>query len=543
LFSILCLKERENPFMSKTKQNWLFALVLTLPMVLFYLAYYFNHSSSVIPTGFIAYDNVSYVANAKQYLDSDHFSIFYSNPLNDSGNYPHIYFQTQTIILAFLLWIGFSPGFTIVLLNWLGALLSFRMVIGIYDHLYPSGNRRKLFISFFCWGGGLLALAGIPVALTKQMGGLPFLDRILFIDPAWGWWGLNFGRGHFISTEGYFHFLFLAGIFCILKKKWNLALIVSLLLCLSHPFTGIEYLSIIAGWVFIEKIIIRNKELPWKFTIGIFFILAFHVFYYLYYLNSFPEHHSVSDQYSLNWRLRYFNMVPAYCIVGALATASFLKLKKDFLRTDSTRLFLTWFTVAFLLANHEIFMKPMQPLHFTRGYVWTSLFLLGLPALHYLFQNEKFRNYSFALILFSVLFFSDNFLWILTKARFHRTSPTITCITAEQKNLLDTIANNSSNKTLLIGNDEVLVYMSTVFSKAYPWISHTFTTPFAARKEKAYRDFIEKGIIDSSWRKREAIFVFHKTDSVEMQRSQSFSFRVQTLASTQTYILQKASIP
>lgn len=529
--------------MNKTKQNWLFALVLTVPMILFYLAYYLNHSPSLIATGFIAYDNVSYVANAKQYLDSDHFSVFYSNPLNDSGNNPAIYFQTQTIILAFLLWIGFSPGLTIVLLNWLGTLLSFRMAIGIYDHLNPNSNHRKLFISFFCWGGGLLALAGIPIALTKPMGTLPFLDRMLFIDPAWGWWGLNFGRGHFISTEGYFHFLFLAGIFCILKRKWNLALLAGLLLSLSHPFTGIEYLSIITGWVFIEKIFVRNKELPWKFAIGISLILAFHIFYYLYYLNRFPEHHSVSEQYSLNWRLRFFNMIPAYCIVGALFIVSFLKLKKDFLRTPSTRLFLTWFVVAFLLANHEIFMKPMQPLHFTRGYVWTGLFLLGLPALHYLFRNEKLKRYSFALILFSILFFSDNFLWILTKARFYRTSPTINCITAEQKKLLDTVAKNSSNETLLIGNDEVLVYMSTVYSKAYPWISHPFTTPFAARKEKAYRNFIDRGIIDSSWRKRETIFVFHKNDSVEMKRSQSLPFSVQTLASTKTYILQKVRLP
>lgn len=385
-------------------------------------------------------------------------------------------------------------------------------------------------------------MAGIPIALTKPMGTLPFLDRMLFIDPAWGWWGLNFGRGHFISTEGYFHFLFLAGIFCLLKKKWNLALIVSLLLSLSHPFTGVEYLAIVTAWGFIEKVIVKNKDLPWKFVIGISLILAFHVFYYLFFLNRFTEHHSVSEQYSLNWRLRFFSMIPAYCIVGTLAIASFFKLKKGFLSTASTRLFLTWFVIAFVLANHEVFMKPMQPLHFTRGYVWSGLFLLGLPALHYLFQNRKLK-YFFFLTLFSILFFSDNFLWILTKASFYRTSPSIDCITLEQKNLLDTIAKNSSNKTLLIGNDEVLVYMSTAYSKAYPWISHPFTTPFVTKKEKAYRDFIEKGTIDSSWGKREAIFVFHKNDSAEVQRSQSLPFFTQPLASTETYILQKANIP
>lgn len=529
--------------MSKPKQNWLFALVLTTPMIIFYAAYYLNHSSSLIPTGFIAYDNVSYIANAKQYLDADKFSLFYSNPLNDSGNYPAVYFQTQTIFLAFLLWIGFAPGFTIVLFNWIGALLSFRMAIGIYDHLYSNSNHRKLFISFFCWGGGLLALACIPIALIKPMGNLDFLDRMFFIDPAWGWWGLNFGRGHFTSTEGYFHFLFLSGILCILKKKWNLALAVSLFLSLSHPFTGIEYLAIITGWGFIEKLIVKNKDVPWIFLIGISFIMAFHIFYYLFYLNRFPEHRSVSEQFSLNWRLRFFNMIPAYCLVGALALASLIKLKKSFFGSLPIRLFFTWFVIAFLLANHEMFMKPMQPLHFTRGYVWAGLFLLGLPALHNLFQNEKIKKYPFVLIFFSALLFSDNFLWITNNVRFPHTSPSVICITEEQKNLLQIIDKNSTNKTLIIGDDEVPVYMSAVYSKAYPWISHRFNTPYAEKKEKAYRNFIEKGIIDSSWKNREVIFVFRKNNSVELRRSQSLSFPVVTLANTKSYILQKAIVP
>jgi ribosome biogenesis protein Tsr3 len=112
----------------------------------------------------------------------------------------------------------------------------------------------------------------------------------------------------------------------------------------------------------------------------------------------------------------------------------------------------------------------------------------------------------------------------------------------EQKNLLRTIAKNSNNKTLIIGKDEVMVYMSTVYSKAYPWISHPFTTPFIAKKEKTYREFIEKGIIDSSWKQREVIFVFQRKDTLESKRSRSLPFPAQILASTDTYILQKATI-
>lgn len=529
--------------MNRPKQNWLFALVLTLPMMLFYTGFYFNHSSSLISTGFVAYDNVSYVANAKQYLDADKFSLFYSNPLNDSGNYPAIYFQTQTLLLAILLWFGFAPGFTIVLLNWIGTFLSFRMAIGIYDHLYPTSNYRKLFISFFCWGGGLLALACIPIAVTGSTHNPDFFDRMFLIDPASGWWGLNFGRGHFISTEGFFHFLFLAGILCILKRKWNLALVASFAISLSHPFTGIEYLAIVCCWVFVEKIIMKNKEIPWKFLTGVCFIMALHIFYYLFYLNQVPEHRSVSEQYSLNWRLRFFNMIPAYCLVGTLGIISLIRLKKAFFRNYSTRLFLVWFVIAFLLINHELFMNPMQPLHFTRGYVWTSLFLIGLPSLHKMFQSERLKKHALALIVFCALMFSDNFLWIANNLRTRQTSASVICITAEQKDLLHVIDNNSNNKTLIVGNDQVLVYMSTVYSKAYAWISHPYTTPFATKKLKAFDDFMTKGLIDPSWKNREVIFVFHKNDPLELQRSQSIPFAVATLANSQSYILQKATIP
>jgi hypothetical protein len=37
----------------------------------------------------------------------------------------------------------------------------------------------------------------------------------------------------------------------------------------------------------------------------------------------------------------------------------------------SFRVLLTWFGTAFLLGNHDLFISPRQPLHFTHGYVWT----------------------------------------------------------------------------------------------------------------------------------------------------------------------------
>jgi len=142
-----------------------------------------------------------------------------------------------------------------------------------------------------------------------------------------------------------------------------------------------------------------------------------------------------------------------------------------------------------------------------------------------------------------MIMLSDNFLWILNYVRTTARSASITHITDEQKNLLEILNRNSTNNTLIIGQDPVLPYLSTVYTKAHPWISHPFTTPFAARKAAVYSNFILEKTVDSSWANREVIFIFRKNVQDEMTRSQSMPFEVTQLANTSSYIIQKAVIP
>ncbi|HWJ26093.1 MAG TPA: hypothetical protein VNS32_06095, partial [Flavisolibacter sp.] len=214
---------------------------------------------------------------------------------------------------------------------------------------------------------------------------------------------------------------------------------------------------------------------------------------------------------------------------------------KDFFNQSSTRFFCCWFIIAFFLANHELFIKAIQPLHFTRGYVWTSLFLLGLPALHHLFQNKQMKHRNLVLLIFSCLFFSDNFLWITNNVRSAALTPSVGYLTAEQRNLLKIIERNSDNTTLLIGSDDI-PYLCTVYTKAYPWISHPYTTPFVAKKQAAYNDFMKNNVVDPLWKNRKLIFIFRKDRPEELQRSQSLSFPVEIIANTSGYIVYKAMI-
>lgn len=526
--------------MNPRSRNWLFALLLTAPMLVFFLGYLFKHSNDLKPTGFIQHDNVSYVAYGKQYLDSDKNSFFYSNPFNDSDDHQPIYFQTQTIFFAALLKAGIPPGWILIPFTLLCSIICFRLLIAIYDHLFPGNKYRTISIWLFAWGGGLLTLSGFFAQLIY---GTSAVNSIFFLDPGSGWWGLNFGRALFFSCEAYYHVLFLGVIYCLLKQKWAGVLAISAILSISHPFTGIELLGIASAWLLAEKIVFKNKNIPAWLVIGELLVLLFHLYYYLYYLNQYDDHRSVNEQYALNWRLRFFSIIPAYCFTGLLALLSVWKINKPgkFFSQSQNRLFLFWFLVAFSLANHEMVIKPMQPLHFTRGYIWTALFLLGIPALHYLFNKLTTSVFQkFILGSFVLLFFSDNMVWIYSQSGAKPTSPSTSYLNTEQEEVFALLKKHTTNRSLLIGADELIPYMSTVYTSAYPWLSHPFTTPHVAQKKAALSRFLESGEIDPSWKGRDLIFVIDKKDSLAVKRASMLSFPATTLAETVSYKILEA---
>ncbi len=527
--------------MKQNGRNWLFALLLTTPMVVFFLGYLFNHDPSLSPTGFIQYDNVSYIAYAKQYNEAETFNFFYSNPFNDSPAYKPIYFQPQTLFFALLLKAGIPPGWILIPFTIICSLICFRLLIAISDHLAPASRYRTIGIWLLSWGGGLLAVAGFTAQLVM---GKETVPGIFHLDPGSGWWGLNFGRSLFFSCEAWYHALFLGIIFCLLKKKWRTAVIASLILSLSHPFTGMELLGILTAWVCLDRFAFRNKQIPLWFTASTVLLLLFHLWYYLWHLPGFDDHRSVSDQYELNWRLRFFSMIPAYCITGFLALFSMLKIKplSVWIKNSENRLLLLWFIVAFMLANHELFMPAKQPIHFTRGYIWTALYLIGLPALHH-FLNKywqgSFKKIAAGIII--LLFLSDNLLWISLQAAGKAKAASITHITGEQKQILHELKKKTDDKTLIISSDDVIPYLATVHTDAYTWVSHPFTTPFVEEKKAALELFIETGVIDPSWKGRKLVFLFRKNVESEMKREAAMPLTAKRIFESDSMILTEAT--
>jgi hypothetical protein len=514
------------------------ALLLLLPIFIFYTGYFLNYAPGYKPTGFIQYDNIGYVAFAKQYSDHPGLTIGYSNPLNDSGNYPKVYFQTQTLMLAIMLRAGIDPGITICLFSILFCFLAIRTIISVFDELYPDSRHRSKILLLLVWGGGLISLSCMllrPFMSTS----LTFWSSIYYLDPEDGWWGLNFGRSLIFGTESYYHFLFFTSILFLLRKKWLAASAVAFILSFSHPFTGIHLLLVILAWVGAEKIVFKNKTIPWWLLGSTALLLLIHLCYYLIYLPSFPDHKSVSDQYSVNWNYRNYRalpvFIPAYIIVFFLFILSLrIQRIKKFAGNSNNRLLVCLGIVSLLLCNHDLFMKPMQPIHFARGYEWTAYFLLGVPAILYLFNYFlSIKKLRWVLYLFILVFLSDNLLWVANYVRTSRGNETT--LSDGQAQIIDVLKPNTDNNMLLIGSDAFLMFYSSVYTRGYPWISHPYTTPFFLQKKEAYTNFIRLNKIDTAWIGRKLIFVFDKADSLELKRSQQLTIEGEILLENSRY--------
>lgn len=496
------------------KKTILLSLLLSLPVILFVLHQYFQHSPDLKPTGFTLDENVLYMSYAHQYLDQDHISLFYSNPFDGDPQSPNIYFQPINFLFAGLMKLGADPGWSFTIFGLIMTFFCILLGIKILQLLLPDFKQQSFIATLFTWGGGLTVLAGL-MGSTFLHGyhTQHWMDGIYQADPANGWWGLNWGRTLFIPLEAYYHFLFLLNIYFILKQKWIAAACTVFFLSISHPFTGIEFLLIMNGWLLLEKFIYKNKNIPYWFCGVILAVTLFHVWYYLIYLNSFPEHKQIFSQYSAGWTYSLLIAIPAYCLVAAL---SFLngfinKPVKKFLPIPHQRLFLCWGIIAFLLSKHEWFIKPMQPIHFTRGYVWAGLFLFSLPALVWLInylQQSTVRKWL--LYGFTFIFLSDNIIWTAKLLTGTNNIEWEGHITNDTKQVLKFLQSNAGNKDLLVGNATLVNYIANVYTHTNSWVSHPFNTPKREVRIIQMQNYLQTGAKPQEWKDRRILIVLNK---------------------------------
>ncbi len=511
---------------------WIISAVLVFPALFPYYTHYFVKTEGRVPTGFIQYDQPYYMASAREHFDHG-FRLTYSNPSSRSYDSPAIYFQPQTLFWGVVWYItGWNPGLIYVLTGLIAAVICFRVALSIYAEVVGvEAWPQWLGLVIFCWGGGLLALAGILYNwITNQ-----WQYSIFRFDPFNGWWFLNFGRNLTYPTEALYHALFLGCIFCVIKKRFKFALLLAFVLSSSHPFSGIELLAILTAWAFLEVVLLKNRSVPIYFLLGSAALSIVHVGYYLFFLKLFVEHRSVQSQNEFAWVLRIKNILPAYALVGSLALWSILREHgvKEFFRAPLNRLFVTWFSVAFLLANHELFMRPIQPLHFSRGYIWIPLFLIGVRSLTALFsylaarKNAVLRMASISILV--LVFLSDNALWL---ASFPGKRWYGFRLTVDEMQLYDWFNAPENKESIVVSEDHKIGYLATVYSPLQAWCSQTLVTPFYAQRGEEIKNLFQNGVFLEEWKKIPLLIVSSNTDKTRAADKNALTASGQQVSTT-----------
>jgi len=507
--------------------RWWVSLALLLPVIVLYAANYLRGDGTSF-TGFIQYDQPYYMADAEKFFQGG-FHVLYGNPFSPDPQTPAIYFQIHLLVLGWVQAVtGCDPGLLYVIFGFLAALICVRVAMALYEQVAGLGTRAQWAgLVLFIWGGGVLALTGLVFHLVVGSSLPTTVCDLFHFDPAQGWWFLNLGRNLVFPIESYYHALALGAVLMTMRNNFRAALWLAFALSLSHPFTGLQFLLILLAWCALEAGFLRNRSIPFMFTALLTCLLAFHLVYNLFLLNLFPEHRVVFEQWSVDWAEPAIVVVPADLLVGFLAYRAMRnwKLAAELFSSPANRLLLIWFVVSFALVHHDLLMPPRQPLHFSRGYTWIPLFLLGVqPLLRMLEKAFSFKNTILRAAAVGFIFLiglSDNLAWfglhsmMALAPRFGITwlSEDGFRISAADRQLYDWLRQRPAPHTEILitpKSDSPLVYLAMVYTDYRGWYSHYNTTPYANLRRQELADFFQKGTVPFGWRGRTLLLIATK---------------------------------
>jgi hypothetical protein len=502
---------------SRSDCLWLLSVALFLPVIALYAAHLIPAPSGASGTGFLQYDQPYYMAIARKYFDDGGLSLTYGLPFSPDPSTPRVYFQPLTFALGVLEYVsGADPGFIYVLAAIVMGILCCRAAIELYREVVGlDGTARRIGLVCFVWGGGLALLAALAHgAMTGEAVAEHLFD---FDDTANGWWLPNLGRNLVIPTEAFYHLVFFASVVLVLRRYFAGAVLGVLILAVSHPFSGLQIIAVLGAWAVVERLIRSADRPPIWFAPALFMIGIMLVGYYLIFLpHVSPEHAALQQQWTLPWTFHYWNFLASDGLVCGLAVMAVASRWRTAGSDWRQRLLFFWFAISLALANHDLIVRPVQPLHFTRGYIWIPLFLLGAPvlveALETVLRTRTRRLWVVALTLF--VFLLDNAAWIGTRmagAIFFGVHGEEISLDPREREVFVELSSSELRGHLLISQDEKIGYLATVYTPLRSWYSHMFNTPYAANRRAELSGFFERGDEPSPWRWRPLVVVLTRT--------------------------------
>lgn len=485
---------------------WTTAALLYLPMAAVVLAHLLLPPEGRWPTGFLQYDQQSYMAMARESWEGGAWPLF-GLPTSADPDTPRHYLYLHIAALGLLQGaFDLDPGRLYLAFGALAGLVFLRLAIALYRRVVPETDLAAgLGLVGFAWGGGLFVLAGGLAGLAE--GRLDYATPFRF-DPHGGFWFLNLGRNLFYGVEAWYHALALGLALAVMDRRWRAAVALAVLLLLSHPITGLQWALIALAWMLLRLLLRRRPAAPLWVPALLAALVGAHLGFHFLYLGAQPEHAALMSFWSRHFAdFHWSAMLLAYGPV-ALAALVALRVSRAWREAPEKALFLLcWCAVAFALANHDLLIPPRQPLHFTRGYVWIPLFLLAAPLLVAALRRllARARPLAFAAL---ALLLADNAAWLSLQAWQNAGGfGAARTLSAGERAALAALAEPAYEGHLLVPADPRLGYDALVYTPLRSWYSQQHSTPDPDARLADLAAWRESGREPETWRRRALVFL------------------------------------
>lgn len=495
-------KNQNSP---KPRLPWLALLAVAIPVVMSaaLLTLKRDFGPRDVFIGFTHVDDVVYFACAREYHENGN-GLFAATPYSSLPDSPRVYSHLVYLVIG---WLHRITQAEITQINYAlrivfggGMLL---LALAVTRRAIPRDGplTAACLAAMLCSGSAWLFATGrmiIDFVVTSfSTGSIPdpmnwaltWPEFFRQAESGYGTWGLNLFRPAGMTMEAAYHILFFSCIHSVLRARHRLALLFLFLTWWAHPFTGIGLGLILTAFHFHELMI--RRDLPASLLAGSVGINLLFFAYYGLFLPSIPEHRSVHERMMAQGTPMLFGkLLPAYglFLICALAYARTLAFRRRWHTDAATRLLVIWALCSASLIFHDRllpFIHPVQPMHFTRGYLFFPLLLLSFGYLRRLGLTRwraRPRLRVLAILAIFVIHTPDNLIYTALELRDLAPGRSEFRITRDCRELLRRIDNLPETLTLAAFDLPPLYAGFTplvpVLTHHRILIGHRFNTPF-----------------------------------------------------------------
>jgi len=431
--------------------------------------------------GYLQADQPTYTAIARSVIQRGN-GLFYSNPFDYVWEAPRVLSNFGYILLG---WLFYISGYRTIVIWEIWRIFWGALSMGLFAIMVAKliSNNRIRWWSFLvgAFGAGMAWL----FVMDRLLGGSgkQWLDIYREVEGEYSWWCLNLFRQSLYPMELQYHTLFLGALLLYLEKRRTLLVILIFILWWTHSITAILTTTII-GLCTISDLILEKNRKDLFSLISLCVLTALFYFYYQLYLPTFPSVKSWIEQtLQFNPSMKVSDWFLAYGIlISALPVMLLYKpLRKFMFGERNGRLVLFWGMAAIAWTCNQYFLsRPIQPMHFSRGYIYLFLVLVLSKGIEFFLEKHKVSTTKSATLLIMAisipLFMGDNILF-LTRLTLEPPKQDRLVITHEGKEVINYLRHQPGS-LVIFTTDMELGILIAAHTNHRVFASEQYLTPF-----------------------------------------------------------------